>query len=85
MSRHQLLARFYGSCHWVNAGRVAILFEGGCWDKLVSFKLEEVEKAPAPQGMNPKSATLEPVPDLEQAEAAEKPAPVAADKTTETA
>ncbi len=38
---------FEGQVQRVTDGRVAVLFEGGNWDKLVSFRLSEVEVADA--------------------------------------
>eukprot|EP00899_Mesostigma_viride_P012871 jgi/Mesvir1/21585/Mv04023-RA.3 len=51
---------YTGIVQRVTDGNVGILFEGGCWDKMVTFQLDEVKRVPkgAP-GENPKSATLE--------------------------
>ena len=39
-----------------------MLFEGGCWDKLVTFPLSKLKKsASAPPGENPKGASLKEV------------------------
>ena len=38
---------FQGQVQRITDGRVAVLFEGGNWDKLVSFRLSEVEVADA--------------------------------------
>ncbi len=35
--------RFEGLVQRVSDGKVAVLFEGGNWDKLVTFKLSELE------------------------------------------
>jgi len=36
--------RFEGLVQRISDGKVAVLFEGGNWDKLVTFKLSEVEE-----------------------------------------
>lgn len=38
--------RFQGLVQRVSDGRAAVLFEGGNWDKLVTFRLSELEVAP---------------------------------------
>ena len=35
--------RFEGLVQRVSDGKVAVLFEGGNWDKLVTFRLSELE------------------------------------------
>lgn len=35
--------RFQGLVQRVSDGKAAVLFEGGNWDKLISFKLSELE------------------------------------------
>jgi hypothetical protein len=35
--------RFEGLVQRISDGRVAVLFEGGNWDKLVTFQLSELE------------------------------------------
>jgi hypothetical protein len=36
--------RFEGLVQRVTDGKVAVLFEGGNWDKIVTFKLTEVQE-----------------------------------------
>ena len=36
--------KFEGLVQRVSDGRVAVLFEGGNWDKLVTFRLSELEE-----------------------------------------
>lgn len=36
--------RFEGIVQRISDGQVAVLFEGGNWDKLVTFKLTEVQE-----------------------------------------
>lgn len=36
--------RFEGLVQRLSDGKVAVLFEGGNWDKLVTFKLSELEE-----------------------------------------
>jgi hypothetical protein len=35
--------RFQGLVQRVSDGKVAVLFEGGNWDKLITFRLSELE------------------------------------------
>jgi len=35
--------RFEGLVQRVSSGKVAVLFEGGNWDKLITFRLSELE------------------------------------------
>jgi hypothetical protein len=37
--------RFQGLVQRVTDGRAAVLFEGGNWDKIITFKLSELEEA----------------------------------------
>ncbi|MCU0565865.1 MAG: NAD(P)H dehydrogenase subunit NdhS [Oculatellaceae cyanobacterium Prado106] len=41
---------YQGLVQRVASGRVAVLFEGGNWDKLVTFKLSELELVDATAG-----------------------------------
>jgi hypothetical protein len=51
---------FSGIVQRVTDGKAGVLFEGGNWDKLVSFRLEELERTTkGPPMSNPKSAILE--------------------------
>jgi hypothetical protein len=36
--------RFQGLVQRVTDGKVAVLFEGGNWDKLITFRLSELEE-----------------------------------------
>ena len=54
--------QFTGIVQRVSDGRAAVLFEGGCWDKLVTFPLGSLVKTKeGPPGENPKSAALQPL------------------------
>lgn len=54
---------FSGIVQRVTDGRAGVLFEGGNWDKLVTFRLQELERtAKGPPMSNPKSAVLEQTP-----------------------
>lgn len=51
---------FSGIVQRVTDGKAGVLFEGGNWDKLVSFRLQELERtSKGPPMTNPKSAILE--------------------------
>ena len=51
---------FSGIVQRVTDGRAGVLFEGGNWDKLATFRLEELERtSKGPPMSNPKSAILE--------------------------
>lgn len=51
---------FSGIVQRVTDGKAGVLFEGGNWDKLVSFRLTELERtSKGPPMNNPKSAILE--------------------------
>nr|PNR45498.1 hypothetical protein PHYPA_015269 [Physcomitrium patens] len=51
---------FIGIVQRVTDGKVGVIFEGGNWDKLVSFKLQDLERtSQGPPMSNPKSAILE--------------------------
>ncbi|HIK29582.1 MAG: NAD(P)H dehydrogenase subunit NdhS [Oscillatoriaceae bacterium SKW80] len=41
---------FQGQVQRVTDGKVAVLFEGGNWDKLVTFRLSELEEIDATAG-----------------------------------
>ncbi|OAY77172.1 NAD(P)H-quinone oxidoreductase subunit S, chloroplastic [Ananas comosus] len=44
----------------VTDGKVGVLFEGGNWDRLITFRLDELERRDkGPPMVNPKSAVLE--------------------------
>ncbi|PSB06674.1 DUF3252 domain-containing protein, partial [filamentous cyanobacterium CCP2] len=38
---------YQGLVQRISGGRVAVLFEGGNWDKLITFKLSELEAGDA--------------------------------------
>lgn len=42
--------RFEGLVQRVSDGKVAVLFEGGNWDKLVTFQLSELEAVDLTKG-----------------------------------
>ncbi|MBP0021062.1 MAG: DUF3252 domain-containing protein [Cyanobacteria bacterium SBLK] len=42
--------RFEGLVQRISDGKVAVLFEGGNWDKLVTFQLAELETVDLRQG-----------------------------------
>lgn len=51
---------YTGIVQRVTDGKVGVLFEGGNWDKLVTFDLEDLERTKkGPPMTNPKSAILE--------------------------
>ncbi|GMH22642.1 hypothetical protein Nepgr_024485 [Nepenthes gracilis] len=54
---------FYNYCGIVQRitdGKAGVLFEGGTWDKLITFRLEELQRREkGPPGVNPKSVILE--------------------------
>lgn len=51
---------YSGIVQRVSDGVAGVLFEGGNWDKLLTFYLEELERTPkGPPMSNPKSAVLE--------------------------
>ncbi|XP_078436114.1 NAD(P)H-quinone oxidoreductase subunit S [Wolffia australiana] len=55
---------YCGTVQRVTDGMAAVLFEGGNWDKLLSFRLDELERRErGPPMVNPKSAVLEVVKD----------------------
>ncbi|KAJ8436556.1 hypothetical protein Cgig2_031497 [Carnegiea gigantea] len=46
----------------ITDGKAGVLFEGGNWDRLVTFRLEELERRETgPPGTNPKLVVLEPL------------------------
>jgi hypothetical protein len=45
---------YQGLVQRISGGRVAVLFEGGNWDKLVTFKLSELEAIDATAGRSKK-------------------------------
>lgn len=50
---------YSGIVQRITDGRAGVLFEGGNWDKLITFKLTELERtAKGPPMVNPKSAIL---------------------------
>lgn len=52
--------QYTGIVQRVTDGRVGVLFEGGNWDKMVTFDLADLERTKGgPPASNPKSAALE--------------------------
>lgn len=52
---------YCGIVQRITDGKAGVLFEGGNWDKLITFRLEELERREkGPPMKNPKSAILEP-------------------------
>lgn len=45
---------FQGQVQRITDGKVAVLFEGGNWDKLVTFQLSEIESVDATAGRGKK-------------------------------
>lgn len=53
---------YCGIVQRITDGKAGVLFEGGNWDRLITFRLEELERRDkGPPGKNPKSAILEPL------------------------
>lgn len=51
---------YCGIVQRVTDGKVAVLFEGGNWDRLITFNLDELEgREKGPPMVNPKSVVLE--------------------------
>lgn len=51
---------YCGIVQRISDGKAGVLFEGGNWDKLVTFRLDELERREkGPPMVNPKSAILE--------------------------
>lgn len=44
---------FQGQVQRVTDGKVAVLFEGGNWDKLITFRLSQLQLVDATAGRNP--------------------------------
>ncbi|RLN18039.1 NAD(P)H-quinone oxidoreductase subunit S, chloroplastic [Panicum miliaceum] len=52
--------KYCGIVQRVTDGKVAVLFEGGNWDRLITFNLDELEgREKGPPMVNPKSVVLE--------------------------
>ncbi|KAL2524950.1 NAD(P)H-quinone oxidoreductase subunit S [Abeliophyllum distichum] len=52
--------RYCGIVQRITDGKAGVLFEGGNWDRLVTFRLDELERREkGPPMVNPKSAILE--------------------------
>lgn len=45
---------YQGLVQRISGGRVAVLFEGGNWDKLITFKLSDLESVDATAGRGAK-------------------------------
>ncbi|KAG7541715.1 NADH dehydrogenase-like complex subunit S [Arabidopsis thaliana x Arabidopsis arenosa] len=53
---------YCGIVQRITDGKAGVLFEGGNWDRLITFRLEELERREkGPPGKNPKSCILEPL------------------------
>ena len=53
---------YTGIVQRITDGKAGVLFEGGNWDRLITFRLEELtRREKGPPGKNPKSAILEPL------------------------
>lgn len=53
---------YCGIVQRITDGKAGVLFEGGNWDRLVTFRLEELERREkGPPMVNPKSVILEPL------------------------
>lgn len=53
---------YCGIVQRITDGKAGVLFEGGNWDRLITFRIEELERREkGPPGKNPKSAALEPL------------------------
>ncbi|KAL1222580.1 NAD(P)H-quinone oxidoreductase subunit S [Cardamine amara subsp. amara] len=53
---------YCGIVQRITDGKAGVLFEGGNWDRLITFRLEELERREkGPPGKNPKSCVLEPL------------------------
>ncbi|KAK9716673.1 hypothetical protein RND81_06G249700 [Saponaria officinalis] len=53
---------YCGIVQRITDGKAGVLFEGGNWDRLVTFRLEELERREkGPPMVNPKSVVLEPI------------------------
>ncbi|KAJ6326612.1 hypothetical protein OIU78_013661 [Salix suchowensis] len=51
---------YTGIVQRITDGKAGVIFEGGNWDKLVTFRLEELERREkGPPGKNPRSAIIE--------------------------
>ncbi|KAG8659047.1 NAD(P)H-quinone oxidoreductase subunit S, chloroplastic [Manihot esculenta] len=51
---------YCGIVQRITDGKAAVLFEGGNWDRLITFRLEELQRREkGPPGINPRSAILE--------------------------
>lgn len=63
---------YCGIVQRITDGKAGVLFEGGNWDRLITFRLEELERREkGPPGKNPKSCVLEPL--IEQMQKEEAP------------
>ncbi|XP_062074568.1 NAD(P)H-quinone oxidoreductase subunit S, chloroplastic [Humulus lupulus] len=53
---------YCGIVQRITDGKAGVLFEGGNWDRLITFRLEELQRRDkGPPGKNPKSCILEPL------------------------
>ncbi|XP_010541699.1 PREDICTED: NAD(P)H-quinone oxidoreductase subunit S, chloroplastic [Tarenaya hassleriana] len=65
---------YCGIVQRITDGKAGVLFEGGNWDRLITFRLDELERREkGPPGKNPKSCVLEPlIEQMQQGEATSK-------------
>ncbi|KAF3448708.1 hypothetical protein FNV43_RR09421 [Rhamnella rubrinervis] len=53
---------YCGIVQRITDGKAGVLFEGGNWDRLITFRLDELQRREkGPPGKNPRSAVLEPL------------------------
>lgn len=58
---------YCGIVQRITDGKAGVLFEGGNWDRLITFRLDELQRREkGPPMKNPKSAILEPFLDLDK-------------------
>ncbi|XP_021642690.1 NAD(P)H-quinone oxidoreductase subunit S, chloroplastic [Hevea brasiliensis] len=52
--------KYCGIVQRITDGKAAVLFEGGNWDRLITFRLEELQRREkGPPGINPRSVIIE--------------------------
>ncbi|XP_021757669.1 NAD(P)H-quinone oxidoreductase subunit S, chloroplastic-like [Chenopodium quinoa] len=63
---------YCGIVQRITDGKAGVLFEGGNWDRLITFRLEELERREkGPPMTNPKSVVLEPMIEMLEKQASE--------------
>ncbi|KDP25293.1 hypothetical protein JCGZ_20449 [Jatropha curcas] len=59
--------KYCGIVQRITDGKAAVLFEGGNWDRLITFRLEELQRREkGPPGKNPRSVIIEELMQKEQ-------------------